>query len=163
MPVFNYLTEDGAADVYEYLAQYPPEESGTFDQVAQTTIAGTSDHPADSTSALRAEAAAEPQAALSRPPVSGGNYEYFFLPAGVGFFAVLLTSMCWITLHEFRRLSTDDESSRDPRRNLQRQETYLATWFRVRSAADLVADASGPTVETGEQRLTEWVDRRKIS
>jgi mono/diheme cytochrome c family protein len=161
MPVFNYLTEDDAADVYEYLAQYPPAESGTFDRVAQP-IAGTSDPPA-SVKMLRTEAAAVPQNALSRPPVSGKNYEYFFLPAGVGFFALVLTSMCWITLHEFRRLSTDSEASRNSRRNLQRQETYLAPWFRVRSAADLVADSSGPPVETGERGLTEWVDRRKIS
>jgi len=161
MPVFNYLTEDDAADVYEYLAQYPPAESETFDRVAQP-IAGTSDPPASKVK-LRAEAAAVPQTSLSRPPVSGRNYEYFFLPAGVGFFAVVLASMCWITLHEIRRLSTDSEASRNSRGNLQRQETYLAPWFRVRSAARLVADASGPPMGTDEQGLTEWVDRRKIS
>jgi mono/diheme cytochrome c family protein len=164
MPVFNYLTEDDASDVYEYLAQYPPAESGTFDQVAQMTIAETSDHhPAASMATISAAAAAAPRTALSRPPVSGRNYEDLFLPAGVGFFAVVLTSMCWITLHEFRRLSTDSEANRNPQRNLQRQETYPAAWVRVRSAAALVADASGLPVETGEQGLSEWVDRRKIS
>jgi mono/diheme cytochrome c family protein len=120
MPVFNYLTEDDAADVYEYLAQYPPAGSGTFDQVVQITIAEASDHhPAASMATLSAAAAAAPQTALSRPPVSGRNYEYFFLSAGVGFFAVVLTSMCWITLHEFRRLSMYSEATRNSRRNLQ--------------------------------------------
>ena len=161
MPVFNYLTEDDAADVYEYLSQYPPAESETFDRVAQTTIAGESDRPAFAVK-LSAEVAAAPQTALSRPPVSGRHYEYFFLPAGVGFFAVVLTGMCWITLHEFRRLSTDSEASRSPRRNPQRQETYPAPWFRG-SAAGLVADTSGLPVETAERGLIEWVDRRKIS
>lgn len=160
MPVFNYLTEDDAADVYEYLVQYPPAESVTFDRVDQTTIAGTSDyHPAASMTKLRAEAAAGPQTALSRPPVSGRNYEYFLLPAGVGFFAVVLTSMCWITLHEFRRLSTDSEASPNP----QREKTYPANWVRVCSSADLVADTLRAPLETGEQGLTEWIDRRKIS
>jgi mono/diheme cytochrome c family protein len=162
MPVFTYLTEDDAANVYAYLAQYPPAESGTFDRVDQTTIAGTSDPPASMTK-VRAETMAATPITLSRSPVSGRNYEYFFLLAGVGFFAVVLTSMCWITLHEFRRLSTDGESNRNSQRNLQRRENYPAPWFRVRSAPDWIADGSGPPVETGEQGLTEWVDRRKIS
>src|ERR1700681_3084018 len=156
MPIFTYLTEDEAADVYEYLTQYPPAESGTFDRVAQTTIGGKSDRPASAVK-LRPEVAV-PQTALSRRPVSGGNPEYLFLPAGVGFFAVVLTGMCWITLHEFRRLSTDSEASR----NAQREETCTAPWLRG-SAAGLVADTSGLPMETSKQGLIEWVDRRKIS
>jgi mono/diheme cytochrome c family protein len=156
MPVFNYLTEDEAADVYEYLAQYPPVESGSFDRAAQT-IAGTSDPPA-STAKLTADVTAAQQTALSRQPVSGGNPESLLLPAAMGFFAVVLTSMCWITLHEFRRLSTDSEASRNP----QQEETYPVPWFGARSPGEFT-EASWPRVGSSEEGLPEWVDERKIS
>jgi mono/diheme cytochrome c family protein len=145
MPVFDYLTKDEAADVYEYLTQYPPEKSGTFNRTVQASLGGTPDPPA-STAKPGKEVAPRSLTALSQPPVSGRNLKSLLLPASAGFFAVVLTSMCWITLHEFRQLSTKSQASRNP----QPEETYSAPGFRVRSPGDLVKGASGLRVGSSE-------------
>jgi cytochrome c len=150
MPVFNYFSEDEAADVYEYLTQPPQESLGTFDRTVQATMGGTF------APFVKSETAAAPEKASSQAAASDGNSQYLFLPA-VGFFMVVLISMCWITLHELRRLSTKSEASESPQR-----EEFPAALFRVRSAAALVPDAWGPP-EAAEQGRTEWGDRRKIS
>jgi hypothetical protein len=158
MPVFNYLTEDEAADVYKYLTQYPPEELGIFNRSAQATIGGTPNPPPSSAN-LSEEAEANQHTALSRSPRPGENPQSIFLPAGMALFAVVLTSMCWIILHEFRRLSTEAVVTTNP----QREETCRAAWFRVRSPGDLITDASGARVESSTKSLSPWVDERKIS
>jgi mono/diheme cytochrome c family protein len=60
MPVFSYLHENEAADVYEYLTQYPSTESAIFSQTAQTTRSDATDPPTDSSEAHLGEHCANP-------------------------------------------------------------------------------------------------------
>jgi hypothetical protein len=116
-------------------------------------------NPPPSSANLTEEAEANQHTALSRSPRPGENPQSIFLPAGMALFAVVLTSMCWIILHEFRRLSTEAVVTTNP----QREETCRAAWFRVRSPGDLITDASGARVESSTKSLSPWVDERKIS
>ena len=52
MPVFSYLSEDEAADIYKYLTEYPPVElasvnHGAENQGAETSRSDANDWPAD--------------------------------------------------------------------------------------------------------------------
>jgi mono/diheme cytochrome c family protein len=120
MPVFSYLSEDEAADIYEYLTKYPPVELASVNQGAETSRPAN-DWPADPSGArataphptLQTAPQAAPQAAPSQDRVPREPAESVALWMGVGLYAaVLLGLMCWITWRELRRLAVESQVRR---------------------------------------------------
>jgi mono/diheme cytochrome c family protein len=120
MPVFSYLSEDEAEDIYEYLTKYPPVELASVNQGAETSRPAN-DWPADPSGArataphptLQTAPQAAPQAAPSQDRVPREPAESVALWMGVGLYAaVLLGLMCWITWRELRRLAVESQVRR---------------------------------------------------
>jgi len=139
MPVFSYLSENEAADVYEYLTAYPPTESASFDQAVQAALLSRANPPAD----YRGERATSPQPAPSQASVPREQYESIVLPIvlpiSVGLFAVVLILLgCWITWREFRRLSVESQA----RIASRRLRLEPAPWVALRPPVELFIDSS---------------------
>jgi mono/diheme cytochrome c family protein len=108
MPVFYYLSEDEAADVYLYLTLYPPSESASRD----TTIAlsqqvpaggGGTPPPQKASSALFVP---DTRLAEVHPPSQGTELQTVALLGTVATFVLLLLAGgLGFTLHELQRLS----------------------------------------------------------
>jgi mono/diheme cytochrome c family protein len=113
MPVFSYLSENEAADVYEYLIAYPPTELAGSDHAVQAGLLGPANPPADP----RGERATAAQPAPSQAIVPREQYESVVLPISVGLFAVVLILLgCWITWREFGRLLVESQARAASRR-----------------------------------------------
>jgi mono/diheme cytochrome c family protein len=125
MPVFSYLSEDEAADIYKYLTRYPPVELASVNQGAETSRPGTLQ--------------TAPQAAPSQDRVPREPTESVAWWMGVGLYAaVLLGLMCWITWRELRRLAVESQvrRARSPRPG-------PAPWVTLPAAADRIVDSQG--------------------
>jgi mono/diheme cytochrome c family protein len=139
MPVFSYLSENEAADVYEYLIAYPPTELAASDHAVQAALLGPANPPAD----YRGERATSPQPTFSQASVPREQYVSvvlpIVLPISVGFFAAALILLgCWITWREFRRLSVESQAriaSRRPR-------LEPAPWVALRPPVELFIGSS---------------------
>jgi len=108
MPVFYYLSEEEAANVYLYLTQYPPSESPSPD----TTIALSQRAPAGSAGtppmqkAQSASFVPDNKVMEVRPPSRGSGLQTVVLLTGVAAFVVLLLAGgLGFTMREFQRLS----------------------------------------------------------
>jgi mono/diheme cytochrome c family protein len=168
MPVFDYLSEREAADVYEYLTQYPTAESARVDYSPQPTQLDPADPP---TSPSRMPASAPPpeshptsQAAPTHVPISREpaerQAEFVFLPMTAGLFAVaLITLGCWITLHEFRRPSVEQRT----RAASRRPGVDTALWVALPPRAKLLAGSPNMYAEATEGEPSDWMDERRIS
>jgi mono/diheme cytochrome c family protein len=141
MPVFSYLSEGEAADVYAYLTLFPPAESAGVDSAMQADRAHSS-NSATGGGGARATVASRSQHPVAReqsvsdafPSVSTA-----VLPASMGLFtAALLAVGCWITLREFRRLSEQSPAGRVSRR-LRKDP---APWSRSVRRVELRMDSS---------------------
>lgn len=156
MPVFGYLTESEAADVYEFLTEYPPTESPSFSQKAQTTRSDATDPPTDF---ARARATA-PQPVPTQLPAPREQTESAVLPVGVGLFtAVLLALGCWITLYEFKRISVDTEV----RARSRAPEPMSAPEITVRTAVEMTTHSPSLLAESGQPKPYDRLAERKIS
>jgi mono/diheme cytochrome c family protein len=104
MPVFYYLSEDEAADVYLYLTLYPPSQSAGFDTIGAVT------QPAPAgggTPSANGGASSVPQIPEVRPPSGDTDRQTVLLLTGVASFIILLLAGgLGFTMHEFQRLST---------------------------------------------------------
>jgi cytochrome c len=108
MPVFYYLSEEEAADVYLHLAQYPPEhEAGDAVALASATAMGSTggeipfEVPADSSKSVTPS---------KRPARAGSGSMYWVWLLLLSGGALLLIAMGFtITLREFRRLAMENE------------------------------------------------------
>jgi len=130
MPVFSYLSENEAADVYEYLTAYPPTESAGSDHAVQAALLSRANPPAD----YRGERAASPQLATSQASVTREQYEFVVLPISAGLFAVVLILLgCWITWREFGRLSVASQA----RAAWRRPGLESAPWVALRPPVEL--------------------------
>jgi hypothetical protein len=118
MPVFDYLSEDEADDVYLYLTQYPPYQWATLDAGPVTSQqdrggAGTSSQP--DSAAWPGLAQTVVSASLTAgdevtpvQPSHDADMEILALRMVVGLFAALLLALgVAFTLREFRRLSAE--------------------------------------------------------
>lgn len=110
MPVFFYLTESEAADVYGYLEAYPPSDSTnppTAVQVhgAQSATGSGSPLPPEGTPKRRGP-----------EPADSANAQWF-LYLSLGVLGTLAAGLVF-TQHEFRRLSTEAHMPRSPRPHL---------------------------------------------
>jgi hypothetical protein len=108
MPVFYYLSEEEAADVYLYLTLYPPSESASLD----TTIAlSQQDPPAGGGTPppqkiLSASLVPANQPMEVQKPDTGPDLQTVAVLSGVGLFIVLLLAGgLGFTVHEFKSLS----------------------------------------------------------
>jgi len=108
MPVFSYLSEREAADVYEYLAQYPPTQFASANPILQPSRPDPANLPADpepvAAQTPKAQITSQPastSAASPQVPISGEQAEFVFLPAAAGLFvAALLVLGCCLTVRE---------------------------------------------------------------
>ena len=125
MPVFYYLSEQEAADVYLYLTRYPPADSVSVSDASalvQTASPGGGTKPgqaiarASSLTANRAPEIKPPSEATARQTV-------ILLTSIASFVALLLAGGLGFTIHEFKRLSAARRlgslavSTKLPRRN----------------------------------------------
>ncbi len=153
MPVFTYLSEDEAADVYEYLTHYPPTALAGSEHTTQAAEPDLTDLPTE------AEArAAAPQTTPSRVTELREPLESAVLPIGMGLFtAVLLALGFWITLHEFKKISVESQvrRARGPRRE-------PAPWVTLHPRVELPMDPSRRITEFAERKLS-LMEERKIS
>ncbi len=108
MPVFYYLSEDEAADVYLYLTLYPPLNSASPD----TTIALSQQGPAGGKGTLPPQKAQSawvvPDNKLPEVEQPSGPTDvqiFAVLGAVVAFVILLLAGGLGFTVHEFHRLS----------------------------------------------------------
>jgi hypothetical protein len=155
MPVFSYLSENEAADVYEYLTRYPPAELANLNQTLQTSRRDPTDPPTDP----RGARVTAPQPAPSQVLVPGEQAESVALLTSVGLFVVaLLMLACWITLHEFRRLSVESQArgaSRSP-------GIEPAPWVTLHPTVELLMDSPSLCAESVE-RNSDWMEEGKVS
>ncbi len=164
MPVFSYLSESEAADVYGYLTRYPPAELASLDRAAQASRPGAIDSSTDP-SGTRATArhlslqtalqTAPSQVRVPREPVGS-----VALWIGVGLYAAaLLGLMCWITWRELRRLAVESHA----RRASRRPEIEPALWVTFHFTGELPMNHAGAYAESAERRPSEWIPERRIS
>ena len=163
MPVFSYLSENEAADVYEYLTHYPPIEFATVDYPPQSSRLD----PAAPTDHGRMPAAVPPpgsqmtsQPASTQVPISREQAESAVLPIGMGLFAAVLLALgCWITLREFKRLSVGSQA----RTASRRPGITPAQRVMFRPTVEMLIDSPSPRAESMTQKLFDRLDERRIS
>lgn len=136
MPVFYYLSEDEAADVYLYLTLYPPSDSASPD----ATIALSQQRPATGggtpppQKAQGASFAPDNKLAEVQQTTRGSDVQTVaVLSAVVAFVILLLAGGLGFTIYEFQRLSTAKQvrSVAAKPRLLGRTEDATATLQRV--------------------------------
>jgi mono/diheme cytochrome c family protein len=154
MPVFSYLSESEAADVYEYLTRYPSTELANLNQTLQTSRPDPTDPPTEP----RGARATAPQPAPSQVLVPGEQAEFVALPIGVGLFVVaLLVLGCWITLREFRRLSVESHA----RRTSRSPGIEPARWVAPHPIVGLPMDSQSLCAESVERRTSDWIEKEE--
>ncbi len=154
MPVFGYLSQNEAEDVYEYLTQYPPTELANLVQTARTTQLEAPDPPANA-----GEAGVVPQSAPSQVRALREPAESSVLPVSMGLFTVvLLTLGCWITVREFKKISAGSQD----RGNSRRPGTERAQWVTLHPQVELRLDASSRLTDSAKRKVSV-MEERKIS
>ena len=136
MPVFYYLSQDEAADVYLYLTRYPPSESASVD----TTIALSQQRPGSGGGTPPPQKASGPsfvgdnRLPGAEPPGRGTELQTVAVLGTVAAFVVLLMAGgLGFTMHEFQRLSagTQVRSLAVKTKPTGRTEDATATFQRV--------------------------------
>jgi len=97
MPVFDYLSESEAADVYDYLMRYPPRQTSVVD-------------PTGAASTDAALAAANQAASTQRASADQKAVMIVAWTSGL-FIAIVLTAGVRITFKEFARLSAESDAA----------------------------------------------------
>jgi mono/diheme cytochrome c family protein len=118
MPVFSYLTEDEAADVYMYLTTYPPQSTSN-DRFSLRDSAGS----------VALNTAKDGFPAATRPLTEAVDGRSLLLILGLGAFATLLIFGGFIiSARELIRLSTCQAESRQPTpKDLQPTQTQVCS------------------------------------
>lgn len=144
MPVFAYLTEDEANDVYEYLTHYSPAESvSPPDPTDPPTVAGGS-----------GGISAQPELAQ----VPRDRTASVVLPVSLGSMVVALLALgCWITVREFKRLSIASQA------RMASRDMTTASREVLRVPGETVVEFPSQPVESAECKTTDWVQERKTS
>ena len=130
MPVFYYLSEDEAADVYLYLTLYPPSESASLD----TAIALSQQGPAGgggtppTQKLLSASFVPANQTVEVQQPSQGTDLQTVALLSGVGLFVILLLAGgLGFTVREFKRLSAKSSGCSMTAKTIRKGRTRDAT------------------------------------
>ena len=134
MPVFYYLSEEEAADVYLYLTRYPPVESATVDTVIALSQQGSAGGGGGTTPSQKAGSG--PYIPNNPPmeaqqPDRGTSLQTVVLLSAVGLFViVLLAGGLGFTIREFQRLSAKAQgrslaATRKPQRSTEDSRAAL--------------------------------------
>jgi mono/diheme cytochrome c family protein len=111
MPVFDYLSDEDAADAYLYLLLYPPAHLAGSDlnvALSQRQVSTGGDEPPSGRTTPRLN-----PAAMAEQPANGSNLKVvILLTAMYSFVVILVGGGLGFTLHEFRRLSAQSEARR---------------------------------------------------
>jgi mono/diheme cytochrome c family protein len=115
MPVFYYLSEEEAADVYLYLKSFPPEENEMLEAAAVISTSAADPDPKDPTAPrqlipLQFANMAEPNEVKSQAMLAQEQLTILALLLGLLACMVLCLGF-WFSLHELRRLSGDSVDS----------------------------------------------------
>jgi mono/diheme cytochrome c family protein len=105
MPVFYYLSEDEAADVYLYLTLYPPSQSAGLGAISAVTQPGSS---GGGTPPMSGDASSVPDNKIPEVQPQSGSTDrqiVLLLTAITSFILLLLAGGLGFTIHEFQRLS----------------------------------------------------------
>ena len=111
MPVFYYLSQDEAADVYLYLTQYPPLQSASSEFVVLGRQDPISDGGRRSTPGSSGSSSL-PSSQRSKAPQANGSpdLETTLVLLGIGgFVTLLLVGGLAFTMHELKRLAAESE------------------------------------------------------
>lgn len=165
MPVLSYLTAGEAADVYEYLTDYPPTELASLHQTRSLNqrdpISAPADHPL-------VDRVPDPQEARDTAPQSTPSQvlrpheesEPYPLLIGIGSFAIVLLALgCWITLREFKNLSVKSQA----RSAARRPAVDPARWFELSPPVELPEVSPGVFASSTKGDPSDWMDKRRIS
>jgi len=105
MPVFYYLSEEEAADVYLYLALYPPSERPSPSTLVAASVAGP---PSGNGPSSPGRALLVSRAALDEDPsAQTAEVAAAAFPWITPFVAIALAGGLYFTFREFRRLTLD--------------------------------------------------------
>ena len=160
MPVFNYLSENEAADVYEYLTHYPPTELASVSRTFQPSLPAPTEPPVDREPIDRQDLVRDPHIAPSQLSVSREPAESFVLPVSMGMFvAALLTLGGWITWREFQRLSVESQA----RAASRRPGIDPALWMRLPPRDELLRGSPTLLNEAMEGKPSDWMNEERIS
>ena len=155
MPVFNYLSEDEAADIYAYLTEYPPIEVAQLAQVQPSLPV-----PSDSPTSLRKARVAGPRYVPSQVPASRQPVDSIALPVVVGMFVVALLALgLWFTVYECKRISAENQA----RNAMLRRATAMAPRSTLRPRVEMVMESASLPAESLEREFSDWWDERRIS
>lgn len=148
MPVFDYLSEDEATDVYEYLTHYPPTNLGRLNQASAMAVTEAI-NPPDNSSESRATAPEPVPAPLLDEREKSPSLA---MPIGFAFVGFVLLGLgCWITVREFRKIAADSQR----REAMRRAKAARLPWVAFPRAAEWE--------ESAECRFSGQSANRKIS
>jgi mono/diheme cytochrome c family protein len=103
MPVFYYLSEDEAADVYLYLSLYPPARSAGIETIAAITQPGSA---LGGSPPVSGAASSIPETPEVQPQSRDSGRQTVLLLTGIGSFVfLLLAGGLGFTIREFQRLA----------------------------------------------------------
>jgi mono/diheme cytochrome c family protein len=155
MPVFSYLAENEAADVYEYLTQYPPAELPSTDQSGMPTRA--QQRPGDQRAeGYRTNSAPPELYRVKSLPELGATVA---LPISAGLFAIALFVLGgWITAREFRKISVAS-----PGRSTKSPKITATPLVRLSPPVELVRHRAGERTDPPESKTSPHLEERKIS
>jgi len=139
MPVFDYLSESEAADVYDYLMRYPPRQTSVVDP---TGAASTDAALAAANQAASAQRASADQKAVMIVAWTSGL-----------FIAIVLTAGVRITFKEFKRLGAESDMAVG-------SETCKVPTGQVTSAVESVLSCVGAADEEFQEgEAADWKRR----
>jgi mono/diheme cytochrome c family protein len=153
MPVFNHLSEDEAADVYDYLTEYPPVEAVQSDPAqSSATAAGDSwSDPGDPEERLQVPSQVPSHVRLADSVV---------LPVATAVFVLaLLVLGFWFTVHECTRISRENQ----PHTISVRRVTTPAPLVTLRPRVEMAMGGPNLPPESLAREFGDWWDDRKIS
>jgi mono/diheme cytochrome c family protein len=154
MPVFNYLSVDEAADVYDYLAEYPPVDAVQIAQAQPAVLAA-----GDSSALTGLEAKTSPTEALQVPSQSKrSNPMVLPVAAEVFVVALLVLGFCF-TVYECKRISRESQT----RRASVCPVIAQAAWDTSRLRVQMVRTVPILPPESLEREFGDWWDERRIS
>jgi len=137
MPVFYYLSDEEAGDVYLYLTLYPPSELANPDTVVALSLqhqaAGGGTPPPQKV--LSASFVPANQPVVVQQPSQGADLQTVAVLSGVGLFVILLLAGgLGFTLREFKRLSANSAGGSTTVKTMHKGRTEDATASFLRAS-----------------------------
>jgi mono/diheme cytochrome c family protein len=115
MPVFDYLSEEEAADVYLYLTRYPPYQWATLDPNRNATAAGAQSDPSalDSEAQVAGASSSANAGRVEVRPATGSDARIAAWPVLAGCIVFALLGFGFgFTVSELKRLSARNDGRR---------------------------------------------------